>query len=376
MKKIINLILVFFICLQGCASDTDDYPVIENSQVQNTETVYNGDIAQIVIDCVSEKNTNDFFNYDTINLFIDNGYEIKAENILAISNDKVNYDVCIHRKSDGKILTAGNFTAMLSYWEENLVHSSINMFVYGAVANICESELILADYNGIRVYDENTFEEKNITFDLNSVSEKPILFVDILKYDNIYWAAYYADEENQGIVRFDQNGNFIDKGLLNLKNPEADYFGKVYHNTNYNRPFFMNNHSKLIKRENTNQLFLSTYTAYDFDEKMYYNVEGIIETTHDYEKIYIEMWRPLTKGASEHLRITGIKNGNIKVNKFDSGMVEQLYSTEMLTGGLENNIKVALAHNNRDLAIECSPIHGSFIIDRQTNNIRFVNDIF
>ena len=133
----------------------------------------------------------------------------------------------------------------------------MNMFIYGAVANICEGELIFAGLNEIKIYDASSFKEKNTIIDLNSISDNNIILTDILKSSDEYWAIYYADDENQGIAHFNSNGKYIDKGLLNLANPEMDYIGKKYNNENYNRPFIMNNHGKLTKRDNTNQLFLS-----------------------------------------------------------------------------------------------------------------------
>ena len=343
---------------------------------ENSDSNITENISDIVIDAVNQKETSDFFNDDTLKHFSNNGYSIEVQNINVISNDKVKFDIFVKRDTDNKTLEVKNLTALLSYWEKNLVHSHMNMHVYGAVANICEGELIFAGLNEIKIYDAVSFKEKNTIIDVNSISDNNIILTDILKSSDEYWAIYYADDENQGIAHFNSNGKYIDKGLLNLANPEMDYIGKKYNNENYNRPFIMNNHGKLTKRDNTNQLFLSAYTAYDYDEKMYYIIENIIETTHNYEKIYIERWRPLSKGVSEHLRITGIKDGQVRVNKFDFSIVEQMFSPEMLTGGVKNNVKVALAHDNRDLVIECTPINGSFIIDRQTNSIRFVKDIY
>lgn len=343
---------------------------------ENSDSNITENISDFVIDAVNQKETSDFFNDDTLKLFNNNGYSIEVQNINVISNDKVKFDIFVKRDTDNKTLEVKNLTALLSYWEKNLVHSHMNMYVYGAVANICEGELIFAGLNEIKIYDAVSFKEKNTIIDVSSISDNNLILTDILKSSDEYWAVYYADDENQGIAHFNSTGKYIDKGLLNLANPEMDYIGKEYNNENYNRPFFMNNFGKLVTRENTNQLFLSEYTAYDYDEKMYYIIENIIETTHNYEKIYIERWRPLSKGVSEHLRITGIKDGQVRVNKFDFSIVEQMFSPEMLTGGVKNNVKVALAHDNRDLVIECTPINGSFIIDRQTNSIRFVKDIY
>jgi len=375
---------VFALCmlsttLISCAPKQNDNIESQQQPVispENNESPIIENISDAVINAVNQKETSDFFNDDTLKHFSNNGYSIEVQNINVVSNDKVKFDILILRNSDNKKLEVKNLTAFLSYWEKNLEFSHMNMFIYGAVANICEGELIFAGLNEIKIYDASSFKEKNTIIDLNSISDNNIILTDILKSSDEYWAVYYADDENQGIAHFNSNGKYIDKGLLNLANPEMDYIGKKYNNENYNRPFIMNNHGKLTKRDNTNQLFLSAYTAYDYDEKMYYTVNNIIETTHYYEKIYIERWCPLSKGVSEHLRITGIKDEQVKVNKFDFSIVERMFSQEMLSGGVENNVKVALAHDNRDLVIECTPINGSFIIDRQTNSIRFVKDVY